>query len=108
MAIKWSLDVTYAICDCHSTGSYKKDEDMPKRTLSQALEAAKAKVMRLEEKRRKDETRQKIVVGGWAISRALKSAEFAKVVLSELRAEEFREQDRTLLEAFCERLQEIA
>jgi hypothetical protein len=76
---------------------------MPK-TIEQAIAESKARTLRLEEKARKHQTRRKVVLGAWLISKVFDSRALREAVIAELQTETFRPQDEQILAAFREDL----
>src|SRR3954451_20659815 len=77
-------------------------------TLEQKIAQAEQKLARLKEKVRKNDTRQKIVVGAVAIHAALGDPNKARAMLALLEREVTREIDHAVIQPLGARLREVA
>lgn len=73
-------------------------------TLEQKIAEAQAKLARLKDKARSEDTRQKIVVGAAVISQALRSASLAGRLLAILEAEPLRDHDKKAVAGLIDKL----
>ena len=73
-------------------------------TLEQKIAEAQAKLARLKEKARSEDTRQKIVVGAAVISQALRSSSLAGRLLAILEAEPLRDHDKKAVAGLIDKL----
>lgn len=73
-------------------------------TLEQKIAEAQAKLARLKDKARSEDTRQKIVVGAAVISQALRSSSLACRLLAILEAEPLRDHDKKAVAGLIDKL----
>lgn len=73
-------------------------------TLEQKIAEAQAKLTRLKDKARSEDTRQKIVVGAAVISQALRSSSLAGRLLAILEAEPLRDHDKKAVAGLIDKL----
>ncbi|MBB4155643.1 hypothetical protein GGQ80_003568 [Sphingomonas jinjuensis] len=73
-------------------------------TLEQKIAEAQAKLTRLKDKARSEDTRQKIVVGAAVISQALRSSSLAGRLLTILEAEPLRDHDKKAVAGLIDKL----
>lgn len=73
-------------------------------TLEQKIAEAQAKLSRLKDKARSEDTRQKIVVGAAVISQALRSSSLAGRLLAILEAEPLRDHDKKAVAGLIDKL----
>lgn len=78
------------------------------RTLEQKIAEAQANLVRLKDKARSEDTRQKIVVGAAVISQALRSPSLAGRLLAILDAEPLRDHDKKAVAGLVDTLKSVA